>query len=179
MLHNQPRGDTAGPGAVSRIIAGWPAVALLIAVKLLSGMLGQHTGSGRPPSRPTRAVTRPLAIHRPPTPSRYRSAYPASPGQRPQASYQVRAVPRPPTGRDPSLAPKEEQSPAWPPSPTCSQQPAAPGTNCSGTADTRRTGRPTAREGPPSPELPPHAAARSAPRRDHHRDPYGRSRLGR
>jgi Protein of unknown function (DUF2637) len=30
---------TAGPGAISRIIAGWPALALLIAVKLLTGML--------------------------------------------------------------------------------------------------------------------------------------------
>src|SRR5579859_796900 len=30
---------TAGPGTISRIIAGWPALALLIAVKLLTGML--------------------------------------------------------------------------------------------------------------------------------------------
>lgn len=30
---------TAGPGTISRLIAGWPALALLIAVKLLSGML--------------------------------------------------------------------------------------------------------------------------------------------
>ena len=30
---------TAGPDTVSRVIAGWPAVALLIAVKLLSGIL--------------------------------------------------------------------------------------------------------------------------------------------
>src|ERR1700722_113279 len=30
---------TAGPNPVSRIIAGWPALALLIAVKLLSGLL--------------------------------------------------------------------------------------------------------------------------------------------
>lgn len=36
---------TAGPGMVSRVIAGWPALALLIAVKLLSGMLGQHPAS--------------------------------------------------------------------------------------------------------------------------------------
>jgi hypothetical protein len=35
---------TAGPGAVSRVIAGWPALALLIAVKLLSGMLDQRAG---------------------------------------------------------------------------------------------------------------------------------------
>jgi len=30
---------TAGPAPISRVIAGWPAIALLIAVKLLSGML--------------------------------------------------------------------------------------------------------------------------------------------
>ena len=37
----------AGPGIISRIIAGWPALALLIAVKLLSGMLGQDSTSLR------------------------------------------------------------------------------------------------------------------------------------
>jgi hypothetical protein len=36
---------TAGPGVIGRIIAGWPAVALLIAVKLLSGMLDHRTAS--------------------------------------------------------------------------------------------------------------------------------------
>ena len=36
---------TAGPDMISRIIAGWPALALLIAVKLLAGMLGHHTTS--------------------------------------------------------------------------------------------------------------------------------------
>src|SRR5215475_2283977 len=35
----------ADPGTVSRVIAGWPALALLIAVKLLSGML-EHRDSG-------------------------------------------------------------------------------------------------------------------------------------
>lgn len=40
---------TAGPGLTSRVIAGWPALALLIAVKLLSGVLdhraaASHTG---------------------------------------------------------------------------------------------------------------------------------------
>jgi hypothetical protein len=44
---------TAGPGIISRVIAGWPALALLIAVKLLSGMLDQH-GSSRPAAVPTR-----------------------------------------------------------------------------------------------------------------------------
>jgi hypothetical protein len=36
---------TADPGAISRVIAGWPALALLIAVKLLSGML-EHRDFG-------------------------------------------------------------------------------------------------------------------------------------
>jgi hypothetical protein len=38
---------TAGPGIISRIIAGWPAVALLIAVKLLSGIL-EHRVAAEP-----------------------------------------------------------------------------------------------------------------------------------
>jgi len=38
---------TAGPAPVSRVIAGWPAIALLIAVKLLSGML-EHRDGDRP-----------------------------------------------------------------------------------------------------------------------------------
>lgn len=42
---------TAGPGTVGRIIAGWPALALLIAVKLLTGML----------NRPAVTVSRPSA----------------------------------------------------------------------------------------------------------------------
>jgi hypothetical protein len=37
---------TAGPDPVSRVIAGWPALALLIAVKLLSGMF-DHNRSAR------------------------------------------------------------------------------------------------------------------------------------
>jgi hypothetical protein len=50
---------TAGPDAVSRVIAGWPALALLIAVKLLSGMFGHSRsflvsmpGSCRAPASP-------------------------------------------------------------------------------------------------------------------------------
>jgi hypothetical protein len=38
---------TAGPGTVSRLIAGWPALALLIAVKLLSGLLDRHAAHGQ------------------------------------------------------------------------------------------------------------------------------------
>src|SRR5260370_5996979 len=34
---------TADPGTISRLIAGWPALALLIAVKLLSGILRRGT----------------------------------------------------------------------------------------------------------------------------------------
>jgi hypothetical protein len=42
---------TAEAGTVSRIIAGWPAFALLIAVKLLSGIL-EHRGTADPASLP-------------------------------------------------------------------------------------------------------------------------------
>src|SRR5258708_8495895 len=55
---------TAGPGAISRIIAGWPALALLIAVKLLSGMLGQHTTS-----HPATVPSRPASDHNTTDPS--------------------------------------------------------------------------------------------------------------
>jgi hypothetical protein len=37
---------TADHGTISRIIAGWPAVALLIAVKLLSGILEHRSAAG-------------------------------------------------------------------------------------------------------------------------------------
>lgn len=47
---------TAGPGTISRIIAGWPALALLIAVKLLTGMLDDRTTS-RPATVPARPAT--------------------------------------------------------------------------------------------------------------------------
>jgi hypothetical protein len=53
---------TAGPGTISKIIAGWPALALLIAVKLLSTMLDYHATGHHPhpspqPLRPARAAT--------------------------------------------------------------------------------------------------------------------------
>ncbi len=41
---------TADPGTISRIIAGWPAVALLIAVKLLSGILEHPEPATRQPA---------------------------------------------------------------------------------------------------------------------------------
>jgi hypothetical protein len=62
---------TADQGTISRIIAGWPAVALLIAVKLLSGILEhRHRGrdsakakaggsAGPPPSRSRRTASPP------------------------------------------------------------------------------------------------------------------------
>jgi hypothetical protein len=40
---------TADAGAISRIIAGWPALALLIAVKLLSGIL-EYRAAGTVPA---------------------------------------------------------------------------------------------------------------------------------
>jgi hypothetical protein len=39
---------TAGTGTISRIIAGWPALALLIAIKLLSGILEHQPARDRP-----------------------------------------------------------------------------------------------------------------------------------
>lgn len=50
---------TAHADLVNRIIAGWPAAALLIAVKLLSGML-EHQDS---PDAPTLPVPRPARAH--------------------------------------------------------------------------------------------------------------------
>jgi hypothetical protein len=41
---------TADHGTISRIIAGWPAVALLIAVKLLSGILEHRTAVAESPA---------------------------------------------------------------------------------------------------------------------------------
>jgi hypothetical protein len=38
----------AGAGPVGRVIAGWPAFALLVAVKLLSGMLEHRRSEDRP-----------------------------------------------------------------------------------------------------------------------------------
>ncbi len=46
-------------GAISRIIAGWPAVALLIAVKLLSGILEHRAAAGEPPPCPATPPSRP------------------------------------------------------------------------------------------------------------------------
>jgi hypothetical protein len=49
---------TAHPDPVSRIIAGWPAVALLIAVKLLSGILEHRAAADGPPITVPESATR-------------------------------------------------------------------------------------------------------------------------
>lgn len=51
---------TASLGTVSRVIAGWPTVALLITVKLLSGIF-DHEGSGGPPAAIQASLAAPLA----------------------------------------------------------------------------------------------------------------------
>lgn len=84
---------TAAPDLISRIIAGWPAGALLIAVKLLSGMLERQDVLARPVPEPARARTGP------------RGAPIHSDGKRSQARSQPR--PSRPTGRsdpDPGIA---------------------------------------------------------------------------
>jgi hypothetical protein len=48
---------TADHGTISRIIAGWPAVALLIAVKLLSGILEHRTTQPVPGTAPARSTS--------------------------------------------------------------------------------------------------------------------------
>ena len=65
---------TAGPTPISRIIAGWPAFALLLAVKLLAGML-EHRDGDRPapavpvPGRPAPAPEPGRATARPAVPA--------------------------------------------------------------------------------------------------------------
>ncbi|HUD39118.1 MAG TPA: DUF2637 domain-containing protein [Streptosporangiaceae bacterium] len=63
---------TAGPGMVSRVIAGWPALALLIAVSSCPACSTSTPRHGPPPSRPARNRTKPPAICGPRDPSRSR-----------------------------------------------------------------------------------------------------------
>jgi hypothetical protein len=61
---------TADAGIVSRVIAGWPAVALLIAVKLLSGILGHRDpaqATAVPDSLPTDGQPGPAPAAQPAT----------------------------------------------------------------------------------------------------------------
>jgi len=106
---------TADTGTISRIIAGWPALALLIAVKLLSGILEHHpagngpadavpsleSGAGQddsriharpPPARPVPARGRIVQTSRPP-----RRAMPASTGRVTPVSDAGTDRPRPDT----------------------------------------------------------------------------------
>jgi hypothetical protein len=115
----------AGPGVVSRVVAGWPALALLIAVKLLSGMLNQHVSSPRAPG----AAPSPSADstqHAAPSPQQF----PSRPARTPPASH-----PRGPSRHATEQIARHQQrrpshltgtaagqTPSWgpsPPSPTC------------------------------------------------------------
>jgi hypothetical protein len=85
---------TAEPGTVSRMIAGWPAFALLIAVKLLSGIL-EHCRSADaaslPDGRERDGRSRPAAA--------VRSSRSPGPDERPSVRPQPRAEPRPDADR--------------------------------------------------------------------------------
>lgn len=54
---------TADPGTISRIIAGWPALALVLAVKLLFGMLNRHAGSQPRPGDGHNQMFQPAVPH--------------------------------------------------------------------------------------------------------------------
>jgi hypothetical protein len=96
---------TAGPGTVSMIIAGWPAAALLCAIKLLTGMLNRPTAS---PCRPiddqdgSQEVSRPAVLTTDPPGAVGPAARPASARTPPIASatadrHQELAQPRTPS----------------------------------------------------------------------------------
>jgi hypothetical protein len=100
---------TAGPGTISRIIAGWPALALLIAVKLLTSML----------NHPATAVPRPPAgqdhhnqPHRQP---RRKAILPGHPAERLPAtsgrSSPTRQAARQRAGRSPASEPRRGAGP--------------------------------------------------------------------
>jgi hypothetical protein len=129
---------TAGPGTVSRLIAGWPALALLIAVKLLSGLLDRHAAHGQaapPGTLPSQLCADgtkagdgafgqavPAAPVPPAPPASQCPA--ASPAGTAQPSRRAGPVPPPASGqriRAPALL-------------RCFRRPARPGTDCSGTA---------------------------------------------
>lgn len=95
--------NVAGPGAgpVGRVIAGWAAFALMVAVKLLSGMLEHRRGEDRPAGtrdRPVAIQDRPLVLggggddHGTPVPAAHGTA-------RTAGLADSRAVPHPPLRR--------------------------------------------------------------------------------
>ena len=137
---------TAGPAPISRVIAGWPAHALLIAVKLLSGMLEHRygdrpatvsvpilavpaqdgrDGTGRPDPAPAVPVTAPV-----PVPDPARPAVPArltaTATSRPATAARTGARPAPRTGT--GTAPRPGRT-----SRHCCPPPAPPGTTSPGT----------------------------------------------
>ncbi len=115
---------TADASTVSRIIAGWPAVALLIAVKLLSGILAHGAaaadGPARIPADAQPAIPRPALYWIQQLAAR-RLAVLAAPVPR-------SAVPGLPPGR--TVHHPQESSPTT--SPHLSRPPAPRGTSCSG-----------------------------------------------
>jgi len=104
---------TADHGTISRIIAGWPAVALPIAVKLLSGILEHHDRIVEDPARTLANDSAGLQTSRP------RRA--ASPPACPQSPA------RPASGARGGIVPADITALEQPPEPC--------GTNCTGTAD--------------------------------------------
>lgn len=75
---------TARPDLLSRISAGWPALALLICVKLLAGILDRHATDDHPAlPAPTLISTNPDAAARQAACSRQPSTTLAAAGQRP------------------------------------------------------------------------------------------------
>jgi hypothetical protein len=98
----------AGPAVISQVIAGWPALALLIAVKLLSGMLDQPAPSPRAsailPSPSADGTTHAAAPSRtaPRDTARQSSGRPAPPG-----SHADRPAPA-----APAVLPHRERGPA-------------------------------------------------------------------
>jgi hypothetical protein len=112
---------TAHPDLISRVIAGWPALALLIAVKLLSGML---THPGRPDNLaapvPDPARPRPEAQDASGDPhlSRSTSRVPSSPadrsGSRSRSPRQAGTAVRKPGFTRPPAMPDSEVAVLWP-----------------------------------------------------------------
>jgi hypothetical protein len=79
---------TAHPDPVSRIIAGWPALALLLAVKLLAGLL-ERPNAPDAPDHPTQATGQTA----PSTPTRGKML--SSPGEPPAETHPAERRPRP------------------------------------------------------------------------------------
>lgn len=121
---------TAGPGTVSRLIAGWPALALLLAVKLLSGMLDRDC-TDRPTAVPSRPASK---LRTPETGTMPRPAKPRRPG-RPTSPMARQGAARPVvTTRVPARWAEKPSRGRSRHLPRCSRQPAQPGTGYTVTA---------------------------------------------